>query len=76
MADHYSAAMGHRQTAIEARTRLAELHELDTTSSQTRRAIGHYYDRLRNSLKLAEIDALLAIGQGLRDVVTAIEGRR
>lgn len=77
MADHYEAAMRHRHDAQQARDRLAELHEADRGSStEIRRAIGHYYDKVRHSLKLAEIDALLSIGQGLRDVVTAIEGKR
>lgn len=70
MADHYEAAMRHIDTATQARERLTELHEADRGSStEIRRAIGHYYDRVRHSLKLAEIDALLAIGQALRDVV-------
>lgn len=76
MADHYQAAIEHRATAIETRKQLRALHDQADESGRVRRLIGQKYDALRHSLKLAEIDALLSIGQGLRDVVTAIEGRR
>jgi hypothetical protein len=74
MANHYEAAIGHRQNAQDARRRLDELHDADRgTSNEIRRAIGKTFDTMRHSLKLAEIDALLAIGQALRDLRSTIE---
>lgn len=73
MADHYRAALGHRHDAQEGRDRLAALHNADQGGSEIRRKIGATYDQVRHSLKLAEIDALLAIGQGLRDLVSRLD---
>lgn len=71
--DHYTSAIDHRQAAEEARDQLVTLHEADRGGVEIRRRIAQHYDRVRHSLKLAEIDALLSIGQALRDLRSTIE---
>lgn len=68
MADHYSAALTHREAANQARADLDRLHAAPQPTDRTRRLIANAYDRQRASLKLAEVDALLAIGQALREI--------
>lgn len=74
--DHYEAALGHRATAVATRETLVRLHDQHGDDVRVKRVIASKYDELRQALKLAEIEALLAIGQGLRDLFGAIEGRR
>lgn len=65
--------MRHRGNAIEARDALQSLHAANRGGEDARRQIGHFYDRVRHALKMAEIDALLSISQGLRDLVSRLE---
>lgn len=73
MADHYSAALVHVGEAQEARAHLTDLYRFP---EHDRRVVASLNADLGEALKLAEIHALLDVGQGLRDLRSSIEASR
>lgn len=65
MVDFFDSSLTHRKAAEQARADLVRLHA-GPPDERTRRLIANAYDRQRASLKLAEVDALLAIAHALR----------
>lgn len=74
MADHFASAVDYIGDALEARDHLTDLYQIPPTDRDARQ-VASLNGVLGDALKLAEVHALLEIGQQLRDVRAAIEGR-
>jgi hypothetical protein len=75
MADHFGSSVDYISEALEARDHLTDLYGI-TPQDRDPRQVASLNGQLGDALKLAEIHALLNIGQQLQDVRSAIEARQ
>jgi hypothetical protein len=75
MADHCGSSVDYISEALAARDHLTDLYSIPPAERDPRE-VASLNGELGDALKLAEIHALLEIGQQLRDVRASIESSR
>jgi hypothetical protein len=82
MADHYARSTEQLTAADVHKTNLSRVHARIRATDDLierddlRREVGVLANKARACVKAAEVHALLAISQGLDDLITAVEGKR
>lgn len=75
MTDHYSASVDHVEVVHAVRDDLQHLYRMPPEQRDARE-VARLNHQLGDSMKLAEVHALLSVAQGLTDIYHAIVGSR